>query len=212
MRLLSALLITAAPALAEEALLDPVAPAQPGAVALYLQAQGLADLGRTAKDPLLVATAARLLHGLTLTLADRRPEPPSKAATHLPAPDAATLLDEARRLDAGQNYSDLIDMLAREVPPQPRALRVSASTLQPGQVEVWTLAFFGATYSELAILGDGRGNLDLFVAGAGDTVICQDRGSADVALCGFVLVENGEVTVTVSNAGAVADSYLLLTE
>lgn len=213
MRLLLALLLTAAPALAQDRpVLDPAASAQPGAVALYLQARGLAALGQAAKDPLLVAAAARILHGLSLTDTPRQPDPAPASLPALSAPDAAGLLDIARTLDAGLTYSDLTDLLAREVPPAPKALRVTASTLAPGQSEVWTLPFFGGTYGELAILGDGRSNLDMVVTAAGDTQICQDRGSADAAFCGFALVENGDVRITISNVGPAPDTYLLLTE
>ena len=71
MRLLLALVLTAtlglaAPAVAEDAL-DPAIPARPGAVALYLQAHQLAALGQSAKDPLMVLAAARILHALRLS-------------------------------------------------------------------------------------------------------------------------------------------------
>ena len=98
------------------------------------------------------------------------------------------------------------------MPPHPRALRATGSTLLPGQSEVWTLPFYGGAYGELAILGDGKSNLDMVVKAANDTQICLDRGSSDASLCGFTLLENGDVTVTVTNAGATADTYLLLTE
>ena len=164
MRLILALLLTACPALAEDGPgLDPKVPADPGAVALYLQAQQLYVLGQAGKDPLMVLTAARLLHGLTLTETPRLPDPAPERVTAVSAPDAAQVLNSARKLDAGLAYSDLIDMLAREVPPHPRVLRATASTLEPGATEVWTLPFFGGTYGELAILGDGNGNLDMVV-------------------------------------------------
>ena len=211
--LTATLLLTATPAFAEDiALIDSAVAAQPGAVALYLQARGLYSLGQSAKDPLMVLTAARILHGLTLTETNRQPDPAPDAATALTTADAAQLLTSARQLDAGRNYSDLIDMLAREVPPRPKSLRASASTLLPGQSEVWTLPFFGGTHGELAVLGDGKSNLDMVVTGADDTQICLDKGSSDAAYCGFALVENGDVSVTVTNTGAAADSYILLTE
>lgn len=211
-RLALLIVMLATPAMAEDApVLDQGAAAVPGAVALYLQARGLAGLGQHRKDPLMVLTAARILHGLRLTDTPRQPDP---AHDPMPvvAPDAAALLEVARQLDAGENYADLTDMLAREVPPHPHALRATASILAAGASHTWTLPFFGGTFAELAILGDGTSNLDLLVTGAGDTQICEDRGSADRAYCGFVLRENGDVTITVSNAGQTAGTYLLLTE
>lgn len=213
MRRLAVLLLISAPALAEDKpVLDPLLADTQGSVALYLQAHQLADLGALHKDPLLVLTAARILHGLSVTDTARVPDPAPSAPEPVRPPEAPALLDLARKLDAGQNYGDLIDTLAREVPPHPQSLAATAATLAPGQSQVWTLPFFGGDHSELAILGQGKSNLDLLVMGPGDTQICLDRGSADAAFCGFVLVENGDALVTVTNVGTAEASYLLLTE
>ena len=225
MRRLALLIVMfATPALAEDApVLEQDVIAAPGAVALYLQGLGLAELGQRHKDPLLVLAAARLMHGLSLRDTPRRPDgadeaasdpalAPALAAVRMTVPDAVALLTVARGLDVGDNYADLTDMLAREVPPQPHVLRASASTLAPGASETWTLPFYGGTHAELAVVGDGSSNLDLLVLSADQTQICQDGGSADRAYCGFVLRENGDVTITVSNAGAAPGNYLLLTE
>ncbi len=213
MRCLALLLLISSPALADDRpVLDPVLAETPGAVALYLQAHQLAALGAGQKDPLLVLSAVRILHGLHLTDTARQPDPALAAPLPLAAQDDTALLDRARQLDAGQNYSDLIDMLTREVPPHPHGIAATSATLAPGKTQVWTLAFFGGGHSELAILGQGESNLDLLVTGPGDTHICLDKGNADAAFCGFALVENGDVQVTVTNVGASPAHYLLLTE
>ena len=65
---LLALVFTASSAFAEDAaVIDPAVPPAAGSVALYLQAPGLYRLGLAEKDPLLVLTAARILHGPVLT-------------------------------------------------------------------------------------------------------------------------------------------------
>ena len=217
MRLILALVLTTTPAWTEvTTTLDPTAAANPGAVALYLQANALYALGQTAQDPLTVLTAARLLRGLTLTdtaLTDtaRTPDPAPKAATPLTPLDPQTLLNTARTLDVGQNYTDLTEQVATETQPKPQALRATAATLAPTATQTWTLSFFGGTYAELAILGAGKGNLDLLVTDATGNQICLDKGSADTALCGFTLRDNGNVIVTVTNTGVTQDSYTLLT-
>ena len=135
MRPLLALLLTAAPALAQDAgNLDPRALAEPGAVALYLQATALYALGQRAKDPLTVITAARLLRGLSLTDTPRIPEPAAPAQP-LTALTAQTVLDTARRLDAGQNYLDLTDIVAAEIPPPPKSLRATAASVAMGAAQ-----------------------------------------------------------------------------
>ena len=207
--------LTATPLLADGNL-DPAAPARPGAVALYLSAHTLHTLGQTAKDPLMVLTAARILRGLSVTAANRSPDPAPpdpapKDLTPLIPLDAKSMLTTASTLDAGHNHTDLIEAVTREVPPAPKALRASASTLAPGASEVWTLAFFGGTYGELAIIGHANGNLDLLVSDDKGITICQDNGSGDTAICGFTPAQNGSFTVTVTNPGPTPDGYILLT-
>ena len=210
MRLILALVLTTSPVWAEDAL-DPAARATPGAVALYLQASALYALGQSAQDPLTVLTAARLLRGLTLTDTARTPDPAPAGPTALTLLDPQTILTTARTLDAGQNYTDLSEQIATEAQTKPQALRATAATLAPAAQHIWTLPFFGGSYAELAILGGGTGNLDLSVTDAAGAQICLDRGSADTALCGFTLRDNGDVTVTVTNPGTTPDSYTLFT-
>jgi hypothetical protein len=205
-----ALLLTATPLWAEGNL-DPTAPAQPGAVALFLQARSLYQMGQAAKDPLMVLTAVQILRGLSLTDTTRTPDPAPETPAPLTVPDPAQMLDTARTLDAGQNYTDLIDSIARQSGPTAKALRATAATLDPAQTHIWTLTFFGAAYAELAIAGHGNGNLDLLVSDDKGTIICQDNGSGDSAHCGFTPAANGTFTVTVTNAGTTPDGYILLT-
>lgn len=206
-----ALALLALPAWAEDSPLDPAIPAAPGAVSLYLQALDLAELGTRGQDPLLVLAAARILHGLTLVDTSRTAEPPAPPQP-VTSPDAAALLDLARLIDAGAMHADLIDRLAREVSPAPRALQATAATLAPGETQTWTLPFFGGVASELAILAQGSTHVDSLVSLGKDTQICLNTGSAPAALCSFALRENGDVTVTVTNPGAAPAAYLLLTE
>lgn len=210
MRPILALMLLTGPALAESAL-DPSAPAQPGAVAAYLQARELYTIGTLAKDPLTVLTAARLLRGLNLTDTARQPDPATAHRVALSPLDPVDVLNTARLLDAGQVYIDLIEQVASDLQAKPQAIAATASRLVPGQAETWTLAFYGGSPVELAILGDGQSNLDLAVTDASGTPICLDHGNADTARCAFTLRDNGQVTVTVTNVGDAGDTYFLLT-
>ena len=209
-RLTLALALTATPAWAEGNL-DPGAPARPGAVALYLAASNLYLLGQTAKDPLMVLTAAQMMRGLAVTDTARSRGPvPETPATLIPL-DPNLMLDTARSLDAGANFTDLIDSAARQTGPNPKALRATASALPPAGSETWSLTFFGGAYAEVAIAGHGNGNLDLLVSDDKGIVVCQDHGSGDTAICGFTPVDNGTFTVTVTNPGPTPDGYIFLT-
>ncbi|MEO8244350.1 MAG: hypothetical protein ABI832_18790 [bacterium] len=210
--MLTLAVLSARPVLAEDKVnLDPTGVAQPGAVALYMSAERLFSLGQAAKDPMMVLTAARMMAGLTLVPTARLAEPAPMVAADLMLPDAAAMLDAARTLDVAEDLADLISVAGSDVAPQPKALRATASTLEPGASEVWTLDFYGATYAELAIDGHANGNLDLLVTDDKGGQICLDRGSADSAVCGFTPAENGSFLVTVTNSGAATDSYALLT-
>ena len=215
-----ALILLAAPASAEDKPnLDPTAPAAPGAVALYLSATALYDQGVAAKDPLMVLTAARMMRGLDFTPTIRKPDSqaggengkliPIRTVISNTLPDK--MFDEARSLDAAGNFSDLIEIMSRETPPTPKSLRVSSSQLAPVGADKWTLQFYGDTYAELAILGARTGNLDLSVTDADGNPVCIDNGASDTAYCGFVPLENGDFTVTVTNSGPTPDGYTLLT-
>jgi hypothetical protein len=212
LRLTLALLMTATPLMAQEPVnLDPGSPPVPGAVALYLSAHGLYGLGQAAKDPMMVLAAARMMRGLAVTAMIRSPEPVPKVVPELGVLEAGAMLDTARKLDVAEDLSDLIYAARSEIPPQTKALRATASVLEAGAAEVWTLAFFGGTYAEVAIVGRGDGNLDLSVSDDKGGQVCVDRGSSDAAICGFAPGENGDFTVTVTNSGATADVYTLLT-
>ncbi len=212
LRLVIALVILATPLWAEDKVnLDPAGPPLPGAVAIYLAAEGLFDLGQAAKDPMMVLTAARMMAGLTVAPDARVPDPAPKEPADLVVPDAAAMLEVARQLDVAEDLGDLISIAASDTAPQPKALRATGSVLAAGKSEVWTLAFFGGAYAELAIDGHGSGNLDLLVTDDSGGQVCLDRGSADMALCGFTPAENGNFLVTVTNVGAEAEAYSLLT-
>lgn len=206
-RLSLAVMLTALPVMAEEPNLDSKAPAQPGAVATYLSAMALYDQGVAAQDPLMVLTAARMMRGLAPA-----PRPISGGLVPIRTEwPAEGMFGQAQELDAGGAYSDLIEILSRETPPAPRALRLEASALEPAKSRSWTLQFYGGTYAELAVRGNGKGNLDFAVADAAGQIICQDRGNGDTAYCGFVALENGDFTVTVTNAGSTTDAFSLIT-
>ncbi len=212
--LILALTLLAAPALAEDKPnLDPTAPASPGAVALLLSAQSLYTIGQSGKDPLMVLTAARMMRNLTLIPTDRSPQTKGKPApATLTLPDAIAMLTTARILAEGNDLlPDLLESIAAETPPAPEALRATASQLDPGITDAWNLQFYGGSYAELAILGAGKGNLDLLVTDANGNPVCQDNGSADRAICGFTPKDNGDFTVTVTNPGSAPDDYVLFT-
>ena len=212
-RLTLVLILLATPALAEDKPnLDHTALASPGAVALYLSARGLYDLGLAANDPLMILTAAHMMRGVAMMPAQRSPDGRTAAVpARILAPVPDQWFDKARSLDAAGSFTDLIEILSRETVPPPKSLLATPSLLSPAAVNTWTLQFYGGAYAEVAIVGNHTGTLDLSVRDAAGHAVCLDNGAGYTAFCSFVPQDNGDFTVTVTNSGPTADGYLLLT-
>lgn len=85
------------------------------------------------------------------------------------------------------------------------------SRLTSGQVDVWEIPFYGNSYAEVAVAGDGDANLDMVITDENGNVICYDVSPSDQVYCDFVPAWDGYFYVTVENAGAARNTYYLLT-
>ena len=143
---------------------------------------------------------------------ERLPEPKGEAvpASH---PDATTMFTAAKALAAEDDgLGDLVTRSMAEAGRlSPRTMQRSTRGIAAGEVQVYTLPFFGAALAEVGLLGDGKANLDLTVAPVKGDAVCVEGGPSDRVLCSFVPAENGDFTVTVTNRSETAASYSLLT-
>ncbi|MCB6179600.1 hypothetical protein LHP98_15870 [Rhodobacter sp. Har01] len=85
------------------------------------------------------------------------------------------------------------------------------SKLPRGQIDVWEVPFYGNSYAEVAIIGDGDANLDMVITDENGNVICYDVSPSDQVYCDFVPAWDGYFYITVENAGRVRNSYYLMT-
>lgn len=85
------------------------------------------------------------------------------------------------------------------------------SRLPPGQSDVWEIPFYGTSYAEVAIVGDGDANLDVAVTDENGNVICYDVSWSDKMYCDWTPAWDGYFYVTVQNMGGSRNSYYLLT-
>lgn len=85
------------------------------------------------------------------------------------------------------------------------------SRLPAGQVDVWEVPFYGNSYAEVAIAGDGDADLDMVITDENGNVICYDVSRADSVYCDFIPAWDGYFYITVENAGRVRNSYYLMT-
>jgi len=85
------------------------------------------------------------------------------------------------------------------------------SRLPRGQVDVWEIPFFGNSYAEIAIVGDGDADLDMTLTDENGNVICYDVSYSDQIYCDWVPAWDGYFYVTVENKGSVRNTYYLMT-
>lgn len=214
-----------APALAQDRTGTNVGPSDtdgPGPVEQLALAQDLYDYGVASEDALSVLAAARIVASIDVTDADRAPTESGDAAgldttedgegVDGPA-DAATMLATARAL-AGEDATliGLIDDAEAEgsrgrIGGPSRTL----SRLPAGRYDTWTIPFYGGSYAEIAIIGDGDSDLDAIVADENGNTICIDTSYSDKLRCSFTPRWDGYFTVLVTNVGRVRNSYYLLT-
>jgi hypothetical protein len=85
------------------------------------------------------------------------------------------------------------------------------SRLPSGQTDVWEIPFYGNSYAEVAIVGDGDANLDVAVTDENGNVICYDVSWSDKLYCDWTPAWDGYFYVTVQNMGGSRNSYYLMT-
>jgi hypothetical protein len=71
--------------------------------------------------------------------------------------------------------------------------------------------FYGNSYAEVAVVGDGDANLDVLITDENGNTICYDVSWSDKVYCDFVPAWNGYFFITVENTGRKRNSYYLLT-
>jgi hypothetical protein len=189
-----------------------------GGVATLALAQDLYALGLANKDALTVLTAARLAASVDVKEVEQKKETKGEAVADQPdgvdAPvDAATMLASAREL-AGEDET-LVGLIEDAATEGSRGRIGGASStlsrLPAGQTDVWEIPFYGESYAEVAVLGDGDANLDVLVTDENGNTICYDVSWSDKVYCDFVPSWNGYFYVTVQNNGGSRNSYYLMT-
>jgi hypothetical protein len=85
------------------------------------------------------------------------------------------------------------------------------SRLPAGQTDVWEIPFYGNSYAEVAVVGDGDTDLDVAITDENGNVFCYDVSWSDSLYCDFTPAWDGYFYVTVQNMGSVRNSYHLMT-
>ncbi len=222
----TALVAWSLPAFAEGASTDPAkgpnvnsaATGKKGGAATMAMAHDLYALGMANKDALTVLTAARLAASVDVKEVEQKKATKGEALADQPdgvdAPvDAAAMMAAAKEL-AGED--EVITGLIDDAEAEGARGRVGGasstiSRLPAGQTDVWEVPFYGDSYAEIAVLGDGDANLDVLVTDENGNTICYDVSWSDKIYCDFVPSWNGYFHVTVQNNGSKRNSYYMMT-
>ncbi len=85
------------------------------------------------------------------------------------------------------------------------------SKLNSGKMDIWEVPFYGNSYAEVAVVGDGDANLDMVITDQNGNVICYDTSPSDQVYCDFVPAWDGYFYIAVENTGRKRNSYYLMT-
>lgn len=192
----------------------------PGPTARLVLAQEAYATAMAKGDAVMLLSAIRLAHGVTLrpptgwTLTttgeateaqpDNRAAPPDPASVQVIA-----ILQALASEDPA--LQDLVYDLDAQLPHHRRATAIEArSDLDPGRTDSWRMAFSGQVPVELGLIGDGDAPLAFTATDEAGDIVCARAPTLDPELCRFTPARNGFFTVTVQNLGAIRNSYRLI--
>jgi hypothetical protein len=127
--------------------------------------------------------------------------------------DAATMFAKATEL-AGDD--ETLKGLIADAEAESSRGRIGGSVTYESRLphtmyDVWEIPFYGNSYAEVAIVGDGDANLDITITDENGNVICYDVSPSDQVYCDWVPAWDGYFYITVENTGGKRNTYYLLT-
>ncbi|PLY01865.1 MAG: hypothetical protein C0622_06550 [Desulfuromonas sp.] len=194
--------------------------AQGQAVADMALASQLAEYGNRTNDPLAVLTAARIIQSIPVQEATREKTADGAAAANSEAkdsvvPDAAGLFAQAKEM-AGDDM-ELVAMIDAAAKTQGTRGDITGPNnhydeVLPGKTDVYHVTFRGGEFAEVAVLGDGDNDLDLYVYDEYGNLIEYDEDYTDQCYVSWVPRWTGEYEIRIKNRGTrVYSAYRLLT-
>jgi hypothetical protein len=184
-------------------------------------AQDLYDSGEASGDALLVAAAAKLMLSVDAKDVEREvKQTPTEGADTaetgegVDAPvSAEDMLAKAKELAAGDEamLAMIGDIEAEGGRGRIGGASRTLSRLPAGYNDYYEIPYYGNSFAELAVAGDGDADLDLLVTDENGNTICYDNSYSDQLYCSWTPLWDGYFYVTVSNMGNVRNSYYLLT-
>lgn len=170
----------------------------------------LFDRGLEARDPLLMATAAKLRRSVVL-----QPGSVPGAETVEGAPLGWEDMLETAEVAAGEDAA-MLSVIADVRTEQTKGVRtgpVYSIVALPSDREATfgPLPFRGGTFAEVYLEGDGQSDLNLYIFDAQSRLVCSDTDGSDIAHCGWTPDTPGSFTLKVENKGPSENRFALMT-
>jgi hypothetical protein len=194
----------------------PKAPATDEPIERLQMSSDLVAFGRTAKDPLALVVAARVMKALGGTEVELKPEGRGAAggaqkSGQPVSPDS--ILAEARDYAKGDKITLLLidETAGMGSASAAGGPKTHQDTVQPGATDVYSVVFTGGQLAEAGIAGDGESDLDLLVYDENDHLVCRSDSSSDREYCRWWPRWTGPFRIEVQNLGRVANLYRVAT-
>jgi len=180
-------------------------------------AQQLANFGYTHKDPLALLTASKIIASNPVsefkpeTESSKKPETESSGSMGNML-NPKTLLEDAVKMSGNDPtiiaISEKITFPKTKGSPQgPQLLR---GFIGPQQTDEYTCVFRANELAEVAVVGDGYADLDLFIYDLNNNLIVSDVRSLTDAYCAFIPYYTVTFRMVVKNTSRTNSSEYLI--
>lgn len=191
---------------------DKPEPATEGMAALQL-ASDLVKYGKDTEQALPLIQALQIMKSVTLTEGGFVKEEPTAADK-----DGAMILDynavlaQAKEFAAGdKTLMTLISDLDKVQRGRTTGETYHTDLVRANHTDVYTMRFVGGEKAEVAVVGDGDTDLDLYIYDENGNLIKSDTDYGDDCYVSWYPKWTGSFKVKIKNLGSISNRYVLLT-
>jgi hypothetical protein len=182
-------------------------------------ASQLAAWGREANDPVALVQAARIRTAAGEQTVKREKQSEGGSADtgkkgNTNGPDTVESLLAAASAMAGD--SEVIAALVDEVKSSSNkgavgGAKSTVDRVRAGATDVFRINYRGGEEAEVAVMGDGDTDLDLYVYDENGNLICSDTDNTDRMYCSWYPRWTGQFQIKIRNYGSVYNEYAVVT-
>lgn len=202
-------------ALAALLALPGAAQAQDAPLSRLALSKKLFDEGAAARDPLLMAAAAKLRKSVLVapgTIAgDGAAEPAGEEAAPLGWEAMLSAAEAAAGDDTGL-LGLIADIRAERGKGVSTGPIYSILKIAPKRSSLFgPLPFVGEDYAEVYLEGNGASDLNLYVVDSAGRLVCSDTDVSDIGYCGWYPDTDDAFSIRVENVGGAASTFSVMT-